>query len=487
VTALANVAYTFCFIAILRKAIFGHIVFIVLATGLVIAFWLNFYFSVNGTPSLGGVRYFPVALLGAVLVWLGGGRRFSVASISALLLCWAWSLEAALFGTFIYGSFAVAVAASSGLDLKMVAISIAVFAGQLAALFLTFAAFVAAAYLIVTGQLPRYDLYAGMVLAYVGPDPFMDYNFFQQGFFVWAPILVAFFAVPCLMVRACVSLAKFERLPEISVIWALAVVFSVYCLVSTQPLYIKVAIFPLFALLFVAVDTVIGDGSRAPAVTASQISLGLIFVFVGGLLCGAASFNFLRSPAFASGSTSALSELVHHGRLLPPDFSTRLRALCQPDGPLATGNVCHDQPNMPPVHYREFAGLAERWQASSPAIFAFHPMDALFTAALHKPHRLPVTFAYVDGFSPALYRDIIDRSRPVISNSLVDGETLILPKELASLNELQYRLLKLIAEEWRFERVETTDNFEVYRLHKTGSAGVRFTLPNRQLKGRNSL
>lgn len=486
-TALANVAYTLCFVAILRKVISNHLVFVPLATGLVFVVWLSLHFSINGTPSLGGVRYLPVALLGAVLVWMRPARAFSVVSTAALMLCWAWSLEAALFGTFVYLSFALALSVSDGQGLRQGCQRFAAFLGRIALLFTAFMVVVALAYLAFFWQLPRYDLYLGMVMAYVGPTPFTQYSVVRQGFYAWAPILTALSVVPCLIVRVCVARIAFERLPEIAVTWALAVASSVYLLHLTDPIYIKTMLLPLLTFLLTAVSSAIETTSPVRRLTGTQMSFALVFLFLAGLLCGSTAFYFLRPPAFASSSTSALAELVHHRRFVPPDFSDRLRALCQPAGALATGNVCHDQPNMPPVHYREFAELVAKWQGSSPSILVFHPVDALLSATLRKSHRLPLTFAYVDGFSPALYQYILDRSQPVISRELADGETLIVVKDAATLNELQWRLLKTIAEQWRFERIDGTDHFDVYRLRKSGEAGERFVLPDRPLRGRNSL
>jgi hypothetical protein len=486
-TALANVAYTLCFVAILRKVISNHAVFVLLATGLVIVVWLSLHFSINGTPSLGGLRYLPVALLGAALVWMRPGRSFSVVSIAALLLCWAWSLEAALFGTFVYASFGLASSVSDGQGLQQGRKRVAIFLGRIVLLFITFVALAALTYLGLFKQLPRYDLYFGMVMAYVGPAPFTQYSVLQQGFYAWAPILTALFAVPCLIVRVCITQKKLERLPEIAVTWALAVVASTYLLLLTDPIYIKTMLLPFSVFLLAAVSATIETGVQARKLTVTHISFAPAFLFLVGSLSGSAAFYFMRPPAFASSSTSVLAELVHHRRFVPPDFSARLRALCQPAGTLATGNVCHDQPNMPPVHYREFAELVAKWQESSPSILVFHPVDALLSATLRKPHRLPLTFAYVDGFSPALYQYILNRSQAVISRDLADGETLIVVKDVATLNELQWRLLKMIAEQWRFERVDSTDNFEVYRLRKSGAAGERFVLPDRPLRGRNSL
>jgi hypothetical protein len=485
VTALVNVLYTVCLIAILRKVVRNDILFVVLGIALPILFWL--VFSSNRTPSLGGMRYLPVTLLGAVLVFMPARRCFTTRSIAAISLCWLWSFEAAVYGTFVYVSFAIAVGVIVTDDLAGVLRYLARF---LALLFATIAALalgVVSLYLIFTGHVPRYDLYVAQVLAYVGPDPFMEYNFFRQGFFAWAPVLVGFFMVPCLIVLGRTTPVKMQRLPEVVVIWALAIVFSVYCLLSTQPLYVVLAMMPLLLLLIVALDIAWSD--REQAFTVSELGLAPVFVLVVALLTGVAGFNFVVAPSYANGVGSMLSELVHNHRLAPPDFRTRLGEICYESHDLDVGNACSGDTPMLNPYYREFSGLIQKWQGDQKTIFAFHPSDALLDAALNKPYRLPVTFAYVDGFAPALFKYIVDRSRPVIADDLKVGDTVILTKDLPALNELQWALLKLLAASWQLKRIDESEHFTVVQLDHLSAAGGESTLvlPGRPIKVRNSL
>jgi hypothetical protein len=106
---------------------------------------------------------------------------------------------------------------------------------------------------------------------------------------------------------------------------------------------------------------------------------------------------------------------------------------------------------------------------------------------LHKPHVLPVSFAYTDGFSRALFSHILSRAEPVIKEALHSGQTLVVAKESEILYELQWALLKRISDVWALERVDETDNFMVYKLaDKTAlPAGPRIVLPDRPVKTRN--
>jgi hypothetical protein len=485
VTATTNVLYTVCVIAILRKAVRSHVLFLLLGIALPIAFWL--LFATNRTPSLGGMRYLAVAFLAAVLTYMPARRCFSPLSIVAMAICWLWSFEAAIYGTVVYVAFALAVGATVTGGVAGLARHFLRFLAFLLAAFGLLALGVVALYLISTGQVPRYDLYVSQVLAYVGPDPFMEYNFFRQGFFAWAPILVGFFMIPCLIVRACVVKAETNRLPQITIIWALCIVVSVYCLLSTQPLYILLALMPLFLLLVIALDLAFEHGPHP--VRASQLGLTPVFVLLLALLTGAAGFNFLMPPSYAAGPTSILSELYHNRRLVPRDFLARLGQICHEGKDLEVGNACSGDTPMPNAHYREFEGLIQKWQGDQPTIFAFHPSDALMNASLNKAHRLPVTFAYVDGFSPALFEYIVGRSRRIVVHDLRAGETLILTKDLLSLDELQWALLNIIATSWELKRIDRSEHFAVFRLEDAGSArsSLSLVLPDRPIELRNSL
>jgi hypothetical protein len=486
-TALINVLYTVGFIIVLRALVADRVIFFLLGSALPAVFFLQY--SINRTPSLGGIRYLPVILLGAALVRVSRERYFSPFSIAALLLCWAWSLEAAIYGSFVYLAFVCA----AGVTTTSTFLGLLSFITKaLATLLLWLGLFVIAViivYEITTGQLPRYDLYLSEVLAYVGPDPFMDYNFFRQGFFTWAPILVGFFIVPCWMVMSLTGREKPANLPRITVAWALAVVFSVYCLLSTQPLYILTALFALLVLLIGGLSAAVEDAGGRKAPTVSFLSLSLVFTLVFGLLSGTAGYNFARPPAYATQSTSMLAELVFYGRPWPEDFFSLLKTICHPGDYLTVGNVCTgDTPTANP-HYPEFAALVREYQGERSTIFAFHPSDALMNAALQKPNRLPVTFPYVDGFSPQLFRHIVQRSEDVITNDLRSGETVIITRDIETLNELQWALLSALVDRWDLVKVKSSEHFDVFELRPldSQSGGNVLHLPERPLGHRNQL
>ncbi len=483
VTAVVNVLYTFSFIVLLRKVVRNNLAFALLGTLLPIIFSLQF--SHNRTPSLGGVRYLPVVLVGVALVLAPARRLFTGGSLAAIVLCWLWSLEAAVYGTFVYISYAAAVSVTASAGLFEPVRRFLHFAARLILVLLFFAAAILIVYQLGTGRLPRYDLYVDQVLAYVGPDPFMEYNFFRQGFFAWAPVLVGFFVVPCAIVQRWVSGSGGERLPEIAVVWAVTISLSIYCLQSTQPIYVTVGFIPLVTLLAAALD--LSCRSDGPWLSASQIGLGLVFIAVIGYFAGVSGYYF-SPPTYSSPSNSALAELIYDRRVTPPDFAERLGQMCDHGHDLEVGSVCSGQPPLPDPYFDEFISLVRKWQGEQPSFFAFYPATPLMSAVLHKPQRLPVTFSYVDGFAPALFKYTVERSTPIIAKDLKPGDTLIVDNDLMGLNELDWALLKVVAAHWKLAKVEGSEHFSVVRLETLNGATDAQTLklPDRPVKLRNS-
>src|SRR5262249_10275965 len=99
-------------------------------------------------------------------------------------------------------------------------------------------------YQVILGTLPRFDLYLSMVLAYVGPNPFMDYTYFEPGFYAWVPILAAYFAGACLVGRHMFRATGNDPTPvrRLAVVVIIGLAFGAYCIISTQAFILKVAL-----------------------------------------------------------------------------------------------------------------------------------------------------------------------------------------------------------------------------------------------------
>jgi hypothetical protein len=227
----------------------------------------------------------------------------------------------------------------------------------------------------------------------------------------------------------------------------------------------------------------------AALATPPTLPIGRLGQILGASVFVAAALAFLLvQPALYAGGLDSIWHMMSYGRPLPDNFVDRLREICSPAGLVEAGNVCADQPNMPKSHYSEFAALLSKWQSDEPRLLTFHPADTLMSVVFRKPHKLPVSMAYADGFSPALFRNILDRAEPIIENELQIGQTVVATKDLGSLNELEWALLNRVAASWALERVDETEHLAVYKLVKDTkhSVGPLLVLPDRQVKSRNT-
>jgi len=428
-------------------------------------------------------------LIAVALILLPPARRFSMFSVAAIMLAWAWSFEAAIYSTFVYIVFLVVSAACAGSTTRHAIATAGRSLALLSVLLIAFVVVVLTAYVATIGKIPRYDLYLSIVLAYVGPDPFMEYAFYQNGFLAWVPVLTGYFVAICLIARQCFArkVRKAEWTTQLAVITALGLTIGVYCIISTQTFILKVVLLPVFLLLYWAIDAGVTARTERDAVSATELGLGPVLVFVAFLLTGFSVGNFAGPPVYGTPNASILRHLLSYGRPLPKDFAPRLHRSCNPTGVTEPGSVCAPSA-MPAAHHDELVQLLTRWQSDSPTLLMFHPADALMTVYLQKPHALPVSFAYVDGFSPALFRNIVERAETVIERDFRPSQVLVAAKDLATLNELEWALLTRVAALWRLEQVDETAHVAAYRLTREPlrATGRILVLPDRPIRSRNT-
>lgn len=491
VTTLCNATYVLCGLIILRKLIRNHLVFLILGVSLPFFFWLTYHYASTNTPSHGGLRYLPIFLTSTSLVLMSRQNLFTPFSVTAILLAWAWSFEATIYSSFVYVTFLIARACSNSATLRGAILLAVLYLGRLLVLFALFVALVSSAYWVATTRLPRYDLYLSLVLAYVGSDPFMDYTFYQSGFFGWVPILAGYFVAVSMVVRQCLSEngEKPDWIAQLAVLVAMAVAIGVYCLISTQAFILKAVLLPFYLLLYWALEAAVSCRPKEAFVSVSEIGLAPIFIFLFAVLAGVSVSNFAGDPKYATPNTSALRHLVSYGWPLPQDFNQRLHRFCSPPSTIEPNSACSPGAHLPALHYDEFKSLLDHWQQESSTLMTFHPLDTVMEVHYQKPHALPLSFAYVDGFSPALFKYIVDRSRNIMAKELSAGQTVVMTKDLSLLNELQWALLTQLAALWTLERVDETEHLAVYQLVKdsTTVVGPVLTLPSRPVKTRNSL
>lgn len=488
VTTVVNAATTILGLTILRRLIKSHVVFAIVGVSLPFLLTLIYHYASNMTPSHGGMRYFPVFAVAASLVYMEPSKQFNLSSIAALLLAWVWSFEAQVYGTVIYLAFLGSVAAVQSDRFGRVLYQFVKSIGRLAVLLLGGMGVVVAGFLAVYHQLPRYDLYLSMVSAYVGPDPFMDYSFYQSGFYAWAPLLLCYFLSVCIIFRS-IFVCRREQgilVAILAVVTALGMTTGVYCLISTQSYTLKVGLLPFFILVVWGVDAVVHRSVPA-SFDISEISLSLVFVSFSVLLAGVAFGNFVPVASYASPNTSALRHLIGEGRLSPTNFVDRLRDSCALTDAGEVNTACAPGPHAPKVHYAEFKKLLEQWFMNERRLLTFQPGDAIVRVLIQKPHALPSSFFYVDGFSPELFAYIVVRSRRVIDEELREGQPVMISKDQFALNELQWALLTALTGRWRLAKVDESEHFAIYRLREKQPDAEIPMLIDRPVKTRNAL
>jgi hypothetical protein len=219
----------------------------------------------------------------------------------------------------------------------------------------------------------------------------------------------------------------------------------------------------------------------------STLALAPVFVFLCAVVTGATAGTFADPPEYTKPNTSVLHYLVTRGRLLPTDFRGRLNDFCAPPSRPELGSACIPFIYPPAIHFDEFRTVLETWQGQLPTLLTFHPQNTILSIYFQKPHRLPLSFSLADGYSAALFKYIVQRSRPLMTNEFREGELVVVTKDLSALDELQWNLLKELTGIWKLEQVHATENFAIYRMvkgpHSTDETIL--SLPNRPVKTRN--
>ena len=471
----------------------NNLVFVILSVTLPFFYWMVYHYYPNNTPSHGGLRYFPVYLIAASLVWMNHDRIFTAISVFALFLSLVWSFEAALYSIFIYESFLLIKILQNSIDLQRFFNLFIIYNLKFIILISIFLAMVCLIYLATVGEIPRYDLYLSLVFSYVGVDSFIDYSWYQEGFYAWVPILTGYFTVICLMTRQ-IILDKDKNLiwpQEACILICLGLSVGVYCLISTQTFILKPIILPVYLFLYWGLSRVIENRGNEAIFNISIIGLGPFFIYLWCILAGTAFGNFLEYPNPTTAPTF-LRYLNNSEKDSAKKFHDLLINFC--DSPRDKKDVCSSAGKGLGYNYSDpqfdvMTILLDRWQNDSPTLMTFSSMDTIMQVYYQKPHLFPLSFSYVDGFSAKLFKYIVDRSKKIIANDIHDGATVIIANNLDSLNNLQWALLSEISYNWNLEKIDGLGNLSVYKLVKKSEKGNGdlLQLPIRDMKNRNSI
>lgn len=493
VTSILNVAMLVLSVIILRRFIRNNLTFLILAITLPFFYWMIYHYNPNGTPSHGGLRYLPVYMLAATLVWMKISKIFTLSSVFSLFLSFAWSFEAAIYSIFIYQSFILIKVLQNSSNIKGFFKLFISYNLKFIALVAVFLSLVILTYLATVGGIPRYDLYLSLVLSYVGSNSFIDYSWFQEGFYTWVPILAGYFTVICLISRQ-FYLNKDKNsqwIREACVLFSLGISVGIYLLMSTQTFILKPVLLPIYLLLYWGLGRIIEYRRDGTVLNISILGLGPVFIFLWFVLGGTSFGNFFEYPNPTTTPT-LLGSIINKGQGSTLIFHDAITSFCE--SPTRKGDVCNKTDRTrgdiySDPQFEELKVLLERWQSNSPTLMTFSPMDTIMQVYYQKPHLFPLSFSYVDGFSPELFGYIVDRSKKIIANDIHDGQTIVIADNLDSLNNLQWALLTEISYKWNLEKIDELGNLSVYKfINKSQKVnGTLLQLPIRSIKMRNSI
>ena len=496
VTAICNTINIILVIVILRKFIKNNIVFLILALSIPFFYWMVYHYNPNNTPSHGGLRYLPVYMVAASLIWMKIPKVFTGLSMLALFMALVWSFEAFIYSLFIYEVFILTRAGQNNLTLKFAIRESLVLNCKLVGIVTVFLVFISSFYLIFFESLPRYDLYLSLVMSYVGSDPFIDYSWYQEGFYSWVPIIVGYFVLICMITRQ--FLVNKDRwapwIQEAAVLFSLGMAVGAYCLISTQPFIFKSILLPIYLFLYWGLNQVITSGYLNKfRVGFSIIGIGPIFIFLWFVLAGQSIGNFLDIPN-PSTSPSILRDLLKNGSLNKDNLYKKVNSFCNDSSDALSGNICGHQDKrrgsiFSDPYFEEMKFLIDKWQGDSKELLTFGPMDTIMQIYYQKSPALPFSFSYVDGFSKELFQYILRRSRKVIENDFQEGKTVIVVKDLDKLNNLQLTLIQEINSQGSLSKIDETQNLIVYQFSKKSlNPSLEYlNLLNRVIPPRNAL
>ncbi len=480
---IINTATTMLGLAIMRRLIKNHLVFAILGLSLPFLLVLIYHYAPNNTPSHGGLRYFPVFAVATSLVYLPPCRRFSAWSITAVILASFWSFEALVYGILIYVAFLAAATTVESEQLWPFLKQVGMQAAKLAAAIVCAFGVALAAFMMQFHQVPRYDLYLSTISAYVGPDHSLGYFQYQPGYY-WIPMLLGYFLAICVIFHAIFLRQRGSEswVPRLAVLTGLGMIMALYCLLMTLLHQLKVGLLP-FLIIFVWAIQVELTRSGSSLFRLTPLSISLVFIVVSALMTGVAGETLATVGRFGSPNTSVLRHLIDERRPIPANFWERLKNSCVLME--ASGTACSPGPQLPPMYYEEFKDLLHRWFANEDRVLAFQPAEAIIRVLVQKPHALPLSDSYHDGFSPALFRFVAARSSHVIERDLYEGQPVLIAKDQASLNELQWALLSALNLRWQLEKVDETEHLAVYRLRRESTPDRKLLLIDRPVKTRN--
>ena len=460
--------YLSVFALVVRSVSRNTLVFVVMT---ILYFWFYFFywgFPLNMTPSHGPLRYLPslVMLLATLCAQKGRASSFLI----SLLLAgsWIWSIEAGVTCTGIALSHAAIFStAESGTWLARIRRAGRAMAVNLGYCCLILAG-LAAAFRLMTGTLPRYDLYFALITPYLtsspvtaSSDPFaiwapVNYFTWEPGFFAWITFLAAGTAAVATVFTGLAGWVTFSDLwtRRILLLLITGLLMSPTLILNTTTASLVVVSLPFAAAAIGAVSRLAERRQPAEVIAAFFPTVLLLSVFLSAALRPTVPYTTLVG-AKVSGDT-ALRRL---GNTLS-QFCDPIGNACRPERPSAghclkaieTDPMC--RPNLA---FAEIAQLVQSWRIGD-RVLLFHKWQSIMQIKLKSRHPYPVSWTMVEGWSAPMVEYILQT--PV---SLEAGDILFVSRD-SPLPRIDRLILQKILDNWPTELVDRTANFSVLRL-----------------------
>jgi hypothetical protein len=404
----------------------------------------------------------PPLILTATLAYLPRSKIVSAPSCLAFIIGILWSFESAVICFSLYAAFGYWRAWAQSTDgWRRTGVHLSSILSICAATTVALAVFIKLS----SGAWPRFDLYFGLVSAYIDQANGISRVWTRDApyrFFFWAPYVIVLFFIVAL--EAETFLARIIR-PAGSNLQMLKdendrsiIVKTVAVIGAIQFMYFTGRSFsvtldsvslPFAVLALYIFDLSLCEARRlfvrreatsAPAAVGAYlpcIAVAAPFLLAIGLLAGVATAGRPSWLGYIVASSGKLYE--RFGLILDPNADFRSR----PISPRLSDTV----------------GMIERWASDRPAVLVFHPESTSALLWTGKHQRLPITLTEHDQLYEPLSRRIISAAADVKSNDIV-----IVDKDFFAIQRLDQELLRTISERWAGDLIDTSSTLSVYRL-----------------------
>jgi hypothetical protein len=450
VTSLVSVASYLAFMLSLRRLVRSWPLW--LTAAICIFFFQNLIgYDVNGTPSVSGLRFFPVNLLLLTLLCLPSNRSFTAWSVAATVLCVLWSVEALVFGLFAHMTVLVARSLLRRESWQQIGGLV----GGVAGLGVLPHALLSLSIRLWFGEWPRYQDSLGMVGAHL-EDQLPWLILLDPRNLSWLPVVLCYVVVIAVTIRS--TLARETRLPvssadELAQLFLIAALGTAELATFAARTYwtiLAMVSLPSFLLALTVAE-------RGLASSAWRRTTALTLVVVLPLLSGVTLATFRPEGTHHAPSTGLVGALVSEPRstlhavqrALTPGFGSHEQ------------NMVYDRFSeaVEDPYLREGFSALDRWTQGEREVLLFTPQDTPLLFLSRRVHQFPISNAVNDDLSPSLTDRILHA--PV---TLRAGEPVFIARDLNQLVPLQRALLLRILEQWNLRRVEMGAVIGVYRL-----------------------